>query len=85
MKVVVLALALSLGHYRSRVRSGIAAQPRADPSRRVVRVHQDAGSRRREACGFTVFGNLGLGLQHDTYYEETAVGLAGSNFGSAVS
>ena len=32
--------------------------------------------------GFTVFANLGVGFQNDTFYEETATGLAGLNFGA---
>ena len=31
--------------------------------------------------GFTVLVNLGLGIQTDSYYEETAIGLAGANLG----
>ena len=32
--------------------------------------------------GFTVLANLGVGFQHDSVYEETAVGLGGLNFGA---
>jgi hypothetical protein len=31
--------------------------------------------------GFTMLLNLGLGIQHDTYFAETAVGLGGLNLG----
>jgi len=31
--------------------------------------------------GFTILVNLGLGIQNDTYLEETATGLAGANLG----
>jgi Outer membrane protein beta-barrel domain len=32
--------------------------------------------------GFTVLANLGVGFQNDDFYEETATGLAGLNFGA---
>ena len=31
--------------------------------------------------GFTVFANIGAGLQHDGFYQQTAGGLAGANLG----
>ena len=34
--------------------------------------------------GFTVLGNVGFGLQHDTDFAETANGLAGPNIGAGV-
>ena len=80
MKVVVLALALSLGTVTTAFAQAPTlnlASPRLTASFEPPKMQAAAG----EKPGFTVFGNLGLGLQHDTYYEETAVGLAGSNFG----
>jgi hypothetical protein len=32
--------------------------------------------------GFTVLANLGVGFQNDEFYDETATGLAGLNFGA---
>ena len=34
-----------------------------------------------ERRGFTILVNLGVGIQHDTAFEETAVGLGGANVG----
>lgn len=34
-----------------------------------------------ERHGFTILVNLGVGIQHDMSFEETAVGLGGANFG----
>lgn len=37
-----------------------------------------------QRSGFTVLANIGVGFQNDEFYEETATGIGGLNFGAGV-
>jgi hypothetical protein len=78
MKRLVIALALSL----VAVAPAFAQAPTNNSAPARVNVSFEPPTMQTgPGNGFTVFGSLGLGIQHDTYFPETATGLAGVNFG----